>query len=382
MKESEILKKVYITFIVTLLVFICSLFIISNTQAEFFCVGCPTATVANCVGAVSGQAGVNGGGICPTIAAAVAAAELDPTVTAETIKIAQGTHTGPGTAPVIDPPFGGGALTTKTINILGGFNSTCTSRTVNAANTIIMAPGGQRVFDIDAAGTETLNITINGVTIQNGTPVSGDGGGIRARATGAGGSLNFTSTNNSYDTNAAPGDSGGLSVIAGLGSATALIDNNTFINNSAVNGGGLAIEAVSSSIVATVTNNMIGFMGSPNTALVGGGVIFYAGGGTVTITNQNNIVSSNTATAGPGGGIQAFADLSNLNVTISEDIISGNSANTTGGGVSIERDTGFTTTAILEKNIINNNIAALSGGGINFFSSGTINATHVSKNLI
>src|SRR3990170_5477582 len=345
MKESEIVKRVSITLLIILFTFLLFTFVGSMAKAENFCVGCPTATPANCDFAVSCPAGVNGGGICPTIAAAVAAAELDPTVTAETIKIAQGTHTGPGTAPVIDPPFGGGALTTKTINILGGFNSTCTSRTVNAANTIIMAPGGQRVFDIDAAGTETLNITINGVTIQNGTPVSGDGGGIRARATGAGGSLNFTSTNNSYDTNAAPGDSGGLSVIAGLGSATALIDNNTFINNSAVNGGGLAIEAVSSSIVATVTNNMIGFMGSPNTALVGGGVIFYAGGGTVTITNQNNIISSNTATApgGVGGGIQAFAKTSNLNLTISEDIISDNSADTTrGGGISIDVNSGFT----------------------------------------
>src|SRR3972149_322281 len=309
------------TLIVITFTFFCFFFLSSKAEAESFCVGCPTATAANCTVSTNCPAGGSGGGVCPTLDDAVTDALADMTLAAETVKIAQGTHTGPGTAPVIDPPFGGGALTTKTINILGGFNSTCTSRTVNAANTIIMAPGGQRVFDIDAARTETLNITIDNVTNQNGTPGSlEDGGGIRARATGAGGSLNFTSTNNTYNTNAAPAD--------------------------------------------------------------GGGVIFYAGGGTVTITNQNNIISSNTATAGPGGGIQAFADLSNLNVTISEDIISGNSANTTGGGVSIESDTGFTTTAILEKNIINNNIAALSGGGINFFSSGTINATQVSNNMI
>src|SRR3989337_1108908 len=354
MKESEILKRVSITLLILLFTFLLFTFVGSKANAENFCVGCPTATPANCsVDILNCPAGVNGGGVCPTIATAAAAAELDPTVTAETIKIAQGIYTGPGSSDSISPPFGG-ILTSKTINIRGGFNSTCSSRTVNASNTIINAPGGDRVFDIDSV-TSTLNVTIDGVTIQNGAPAAGnagDGGGIRARATGVGGSLIFISTDNTFDT------------------------------NSAVNGGGASIEAVGGSIVATVTNNMIGFMGSPNTALVGGGIIFSADGGTLTVTNQNNIITSNTATAGPGGGIQAFADMSNLNVTISEDIISGNSANTTGGGVSIESDTGFTTTAILEKNIINNNIAALSGGGINFFSSGTINATHVSNNLI
>ncbi|MBF8302012.1 MAG: hypothetical protein HW396_293, partial [Candidatus Dadabacteria bacterium] len=221
------------TLIVITFTFFCFLFLSSKAEAESFCVGCPTAIAANCTVSTNCPAGGSGGGVCPTLDDAVTDALADMTLAAETVKIAQGTHTGPGTAPVIDPPFGGGALTTKTINILGGFNSTCTSRTVNAANTIIMAPGGQRVFDIDAAGTETLNITIDRVTIQNGTPGSmEDGGGIRARATGAGGSLNFTSTNNTYNTNAAPADGGGLAVIAGPGSATALIDSNTFINNS------------------------------------------------------------------------------------------------------------------------------------------------------
>src|SRR3990170_6076807 len=191
------------TLIVITFTFFCFLFLGSKAEAESFCVGCLTATPANCTVSTNCPAGGSGGGVCPDLDAAVTDALADMTLTAETIKIAQGTHTGPGSSPVIGPPFGG-VLTTKTINILGGFNSTCTSRTVNAANTIIMAPGGQRVFDIDAAGTETLNITIDGVTIQNGTPVSGDGGGIRARATGAGGSLNFLSTKKKYFINIAP----------------------------------------------------------------------------------------------------------------------------------------------------------------------------------
>src|SRR3990172_8993543 len=368
------------TLIVIIFTFFCFLFLGSKAEAESFCVGCLTATPANCTVSTNCPAGVNLGGVCPTLDDAVTDALADMTLAAETVKIAQGTHTGPGTAPVIDPPFGGGVLTTKTINILGGFNSTCTSRTVNAANTIIMAPGGQRVFDIDAAGTETLNITIDGVTIQNGNPGSGDGGGIRAMATGIGGSLNFTSTKNTYNTNDAFVDGGGLSVEAGPGSATALIDNNTFINNSGLDGGGVGISANSNSIVATFTNNIVGLPGSPNTATAdGGGALFGAFGGTVTITNQNNMVLSNTASG--CGGIRASASASNLNVTILEDIISGNSGTGNGGGICIE-GAGGTATASLEKNIINNNIAGDSGGGVFFSGDGTINLTQAANNMI
>src|SRR3972149_8503027 len=156
------------TLIVITFTFFCFFFLSSKAEAESFCVGCPTATAANCTVSTNCPAGGNGGGVCPDLDAAVTDALADTTLTPETIKIAQGTHTGPGTAPVITS-FG---VSPKTINILGGFNITCTSRTVNAVNTTINAPGaGQRVFDIDA-GTQTLNITIDGVTIQGGTPGS------------------------------------------------------------------------------------------------------------------------------------------------------------------------------------------------------------------
>src|SRR3972149_12259349 len=206
------------TLIVIIFTFFCFLFLGSKAEAESFCVGCLTATPANCTVSTNCPAGGSGGGVCPDLDAAVTDALADMTLTAETIKIAQGTYTGPGTgAGSIDPPFG---VSPKTINIQGGFNSTCSSRTVNATNTPINAPGGDRVFDIDS-GTSTLNVTINGVTIQNGTPGSGDGGGIQAQATGAGGSLNFTSTDSTYNSNTTSGvdDGGGLSIFAGPGSA-------------------------------------------------------------------------------------------------------------------------------------------------------------------
>src|SRR3989304_6534837 len=140
------------TLIVITFTFFCFFFLSSKAEAESFCVGCPTATAANCTVSTNCPAGGSGGGVCPTLDDAVTDALADMTLTAETIKIAQGTHTGPGTTPAIAPPFG---VNPKTIKIQGGFNSISPSRTVNATNTTINAPGvGQRVFDIDAAGTE------------------------------------------------------------------------------------------------------------------------------------------------------------------------------------------------------------------------------------
>src|SRR3989304_305458 len=225
--------------------FFCFLFLGSRADALVFCVGCAAATGGTCTGGggATDCTGGDNGVVCPTIADAiddsvpptVVDGVIDSTSATDEIRIAASMvpYTGPGSTAADLTTF---AVTPKTALISGGWNDTSTSRIVNPLNTVISAPGGDRVFDIDA-GTlaQTLNITIDGVTIQLGTPGSGDGGGIRAMATGMGGSLSFTSTNNTYDTNAASGDGGGLSVEAGPGSATVLIDANTFINNSAVN---------------------------------------------------------------------------------------------------------------------------------------------------
>src|SRR3989304_8100471 len=159
---------------------LCFLFLGSRADALVFCVGCAAATGETCTGgggATGCTAGVNGV-VCPTIAdaiddsvpPAVVDGVIDSTSATDEIRIAASAvpYTGPGSGATV-------ALTTfavspKTVLIRGGWNNTCTSRIVNPLNTVISAPGGDRVFDIDA-GTlaQTLNITIDGVTIQLGT---------------------------------------------------------------------------------------------------------------------------------------------------------------------------------------------------------------------
>lgn len=169
------IKEKPITLTLIIFTFLCFIFLSTKAKAENFCVGCPTATAANCTVSTNCPAGVNGGGVCPTILAAVTDAVADPTSTAETIKIAQGTYPGPGTgAGSIDPPFG---ASPKTINIQGGFNITCSSSTVDPTNTIINAPMNDRVFHIDNTTANLLTVTLEGLTITMGDPLPNCGGG-------------------------------------------------------------------------------------------------------------------------------------------------------------------------------------------------------------
>ena len=167
-------KLILITF-----TFFCILFLGSKADALVFCVGCAAATGGTCTGGggATDCTGGDNGVVCPTIADAiddsvpptVVDGVIDSTSATDEIRIAASMipYTGPGSGAAV-------ALTTfavspKTVLIRGGWNSTCTSRIVNPLNTVISAPGGDRVFDIEA-GTQTLNTTIDGVTIQNGTP--------------------------------------------------------------------------------------------------------------------------------------------------------------------------------------------------------------------
>ncbi len=354
MRRGSLLEKKPITLGIILFTFFCSLFLGSKARAESFGVGGPTAMAAHCTISATCPVGGGGGGggVCPTLDFAVTDALADPTLTAETIKIAQGTHNGPGGAPAIAPPFG---VNPKTINIQGGFNSTCTTRTVNAQNTTINIPLVQRVFDIDA-GTQTLNITVDGVTIQNGNPASGFGGGIRAQSSGAGGSLNFTSTNNTYNTNNAPSDGGGLGISAGPGSATAIISNNTFTNNSATsNGGGVGVLNLAGNL--TLTGNT--FTGNSATNDGGGFATLFTGAPPVPLNNAtltDNTFTDNTA-GGDGGGAIVGA---NVNITAMDNDFTDNTAGGEGGGLVA----GSPDVANVSNNTFTNNLTNGSGGGL------------------
>jgi len=363
-----LLEEKPITLGLIIFTFFCFIFLGTKTQALTYCVGCNSATAATCSGADPANPAADGcdtanvctagtnSVVCPTIADALDCID-DNDDTNATITIAQNPtmpltpYTGPGSS---NPINNTATMAAQTINILGGFNSTCTTRTVNALNTTINAPGGQRVFDIDSV-TSTLNITIDGVTIQNGDPASGIGGGIRAQSSGAAGSLNFTSTNNTYNTNNAPSDGGGLGVSAGPGSATALIDSNTFINNSADAGGGVGVLNLAGNL--TLTGNT--FTDNSATNDGGGFATLFTGAPPIPLNNAtltNNTFTNNTA-GGDGGGAIVDAD---VNITAMDNDFTDNTAGGEGGGLVA----GSPDDANVSNNTFTNNLTNGSGGGL------------------
>src|SRR3989304_7851351 len=222
MDGGLIIKEKPITLTLIIFTFLCLIFLGPRAQALTYCVGCNSATAATCSGADPDNPAANGcdgsndciagtnGVVCPSIEDALDCINVNDDPDA-TIRIAQGTRTGPGANKSINNT----AASDQTINILGGFISTnCTSRTLNPSNTIIQAPLDDRVFHIDNTTSDSLEVNLEGLTITDGDPDTGDkfctgvddGGGVCATSTGTGG-LIFTSNSNIYDGNSA--DSGG-----------------------------------------------------------------------------------------------------------------------------------------------------------------------------
>src|SRR3972149_9749074 len=158
------IKQKPITLSLFIFTFLCFLFLSTKAQALTYCVGCNSATAATCSGADPDNPAANGcdftdvctagtnGVVCPTIVDALDCIDDNNDIDA-TIRIAQGTRTGPGANKTIVNT----AASDQTINILGGFDSTnCTSRTLNPSNTIIQAPLNDRVFKINNTTPDSL----------------------------------------------------------------------------------------------------------------------------------------------------------------------------------------------------------------------------------
>ncbi|MDW8434521.1 MAG: right-handed parallel beta-helix repeat-containing protein, partial [Aquificaceae bacterium] len=139
------------------------------------------------------------------------------------------------------------------------------------------------------------DVTIEGITFQNGNNSSGDGGGLYVKTREA----NITLTNNTFSGNQAQYGGGAY---AGSGSGTVTLTNNTFSNNTAqYDGGGAYARSYSGTV--TLTNNTF----SGNQAQNGGGAYAYSGSGNINLTN--NTFSGNQARY--GGGAFARSGLGN-----------------------------------------------------------------------
>ena len=242
-----------------------------------------------------------------------------------------------------------------------------------AANTIIDGGGIDRVLHVCPGGGCTNSVTLQGVTIRNGS-IGGYGGGIYNRgnltvdnsivsgntaikgggiynkapltiqngsliggsgagntATGDGGGIyNETSLTtvdaSTINGNTATGDGGGIYVEKGA----LIVDGGTVSGNAATNGGGIYNKATPLNIQ---NGSLIGGAGAGNTATANGGGIYHEAG---EATIDGSTVSGNAATNGSfnkGGGIYNAATLHVQNGSLIGGSGAGNTADYSGGGI-------------------------------------------------
>ena len=242
--------------------------------------------------------------------------------------IADATASGAAAAIVFDV-----SLTGQTITLTTGALQVSTALTIKGLGATSLAISGNHQSQVVVV-TDTGNLTLSGVTIEDGIAGGpyGSGGGIE--------NLGTLSLKKSTVSNNGASSGGG---IASENGASLTLSGSTVSGNIAGSGGG--IEAGETGMV-TLTNSTV----SNNWAELGlgGGV----DGGVVTVTSST--VSGNTASFA-GGGINGGS------VTVTSSTVSGNSASGFGGGINGGA-------LSLAKSIVSNNQARL-GGGIYLYPS-------------
>jgi hypothetical protein len=253
---------------------------------------------------------------------------VDASADSGVIKVATGTYTELNDRPRNDTEKTGMvtqiAYLDKTLNILGGYQSSDWSLSDPDRNPTVMDPGsaGRAVY---ASGN--IYALLDGFQIQNGD-ANGLGGfkGDGEEDTDTGGGIYIiTATlelkNSQINGNQAALGGGAFFYTPGGG----VLQDNHFKNNTADGGGGLALR-----------NNSIDLVG--------------------------NIFKDNHAVEGTGGAINMFGSSSNMY----DNLILANTASNGGGGMSFGMFDG-----ILEDNLILNNSTNSRGGGIHVFGGNT-----------
>jgi len=282
------------------------------------------------------------------------AAELQTELTAaqtngddDVIQVEQGTYSGNFT---FDSSEG------KNISILGGYTSGCAGRVQDPTNTILDGGGGTNGKVLEIKNTDGGNITVEGLTLQNGYATYGSssptyyyvGSGLYAHAESASGQAgSITINDNIIKDNVADEYARAAGLYAKSTTSTGYANDVTISNN-------------------TITNNTSYYRGP---AGVYAGAYSYGGaaiGGQVTLTN--NTISENQSTSGgPGGG--SIESWSGDDMTITNNTITGNS---TGSGSDyvggLELYSGYTENAAggditLTNNTVTDNTAGADAGG-------------------
>jgi hypothetical protein len=239
----------------------------------------------------------------------------------------------------IDFSCSGDIKLTATLNITG-------SMTIDGSGQSITLDGHNQVQVIS---TSSSNLTLNALTIANGS-APGNGGGIDNKS----GTVSIT--NSTLSGNSAYLDGGGIDNEAG----TVSISTSTLSNNSTTvelgYGGGIANNMGTVSI----TNSTL----SGNSAYLGYGGGIFNGDGTLAISTST--LSSNSAFSGEGGGINNEGGKVSSDGSIVAENTGGDCANTGGmydKGYNLSSDSscGFTGTDSLQNT--NPQLAALANNG-------------------
>jgi Dockerin type I domain len=228
----------------------------------------------------------------------------------------------------------------------------------------INANQASRIFNIDVPAKSGQAITLTGMTLINGKPASGNGGGILDNDE----AVTLTGVTISNCSTAANG--GGVSVDGAAGSLTMLDSRLTGNSTTGSLSRGGAVNVNGASVVSLIRCTVSG-----NTAGRNGGGFYFASGGTLTITDSTlSANKANAVTSNLGGGALF---LNGTKATVLNSTLSGNSG--TGGGAI--RQTAVSATLTVQNSTIAFNSATTGGGIVRVAGTITLTSTIVAMNV-
>jgi parallel beta-helix repeat protein len=239
-----------------------------------------------------------------------------------------------------------------------------TIQNTSGSNVAISGNNLNRVFDINPNNVIANNnavlgaVTINGVTIENGLAQPGDvaggsGGGIRDQ-----GPVDLTLNNDVLANNSASADGGGVAMENVTSTKWALtLNNTTVVNNHAGDAGG-GIDEDGSGLV-NINNSTI----ADNTTLNQGAGIWLDAIQAGTVFQTANLNVSNSVIRGNTAGMLAggIGNAGNGTVTLVSSTIVDNTSTGFGGGFGDENAQG---TLVVQNSLFQGNKAGTNGGGI------------------